>query len=160
MFIIYSFILNCSSKESQIKEFEKFEVIYKNKDFNFNLKNYTIESYDSKLIDTIEINETDKMTLMNAFFNNHLDTIKTDIEVTNNNGMAIIPDLSERYYKIRNGNKEASIHISGLAKRNKVELFGKNILKFDSVFINTLNKYENFKQFKVKVHKNDNRMWL
>ncbi|WP_084015594.1 hypothetical protein [Moheibacter sediminis] len=160
MILICGFFLNCSNKENQINKFEKIEVIYENKDFNFNLKNYVVKSYDSKLIDTIKINETDKLKLINAFFNNHLDTIKTDIEVTNNDGMAIIPDLSERNLKILNSDEEVSIYISGLAKINKVNSIGQNILKFDSIIISILNKYEKFNQFKIEIEKNDNRMWL
>ena len=158
--IICALAISCSNHKKEIEEFEKMEIIYENIDFSINLNIFYIESYDSKLKDTIKINKTDKDEFIKAFFKNNLDTIKNDIKVINSDGMAIVPDTSKRYYKIKKEGREFSIYISGIAKRDKVNPLGQNILKFDSIVVEILNRYNKFKQFKIEIEKNDDRIWL
>ncbi|MGV0923752.1 hypothetical protein [Empedobacter tilapiae] len=161
--ILICFLLSCNKFESKQKRifnsenFNNYEIEFSNLDYNFNLNSGVIESDYFEIKDSIVLTKNEKNKIAKLFFENYMDTIKSETYVMNKEGLSIMPDTGINSIKINN----ISIVIGGLSDSLHVDEKGKNILRFREKIFEVLKQNNNFNKTINEIEsKPDDRLFL
>ncbi|GGG43305.1 hypothetical protein [Epilithonimonas arachidiradicis] len=155
-------ILSCSkSDEEYLKDFNNYEVVLSNNDYDINLSNGAIESDYFDIKGSLSLSKNEQLVLARLFFDNKINKPNDDVLVFNNDGMVIHPDITSSIIIKYFGKDKSTITISGFADSTKVRKENIRYLRFKSKVYKVLNQNEKFKKIKKSIDsKEDDRVYL
>ena len=112
---------------------------------------------DFGIKDSIILTKNEKNKIAKLFFENYIDTIKSETHIMNKEGLLIMPDMGRNSIKINN----TLISINGLSDSLKVDEIGKNVLRFKEKTFEILKQNNNFNKIMNEIKsKPDDRLFL
>lgn len=166
-FILFG-LLSCSQTEKQesrefnIEDIKNYEIQFINNNYEFDINSQIFTSEYFKLKDSIRMSKDEKNSIAKLFFENYIDTIKTDVTVQNDEGIFIQPDLAANSVIVTKtiNNDRVELYINGNADSLKVNSVGKDILQFKEKTFDILRNNKDFKNALEEMHsKKDDRVF-
>lgn len=143
-------LVSCSENKEprnyNIEDFNNYEVHFTNNDYELNINSQIFTSKYFKMKDSILLSPDEKNRIALLFFENYIDTIKTDISVEYEDGVFISPDLAVNTVIITNkkNNHRVALSIDGNADSLNVNSIGQNILRFKEKTYEILRNNEDY----------------
>ncbi|PZU88776.1 MAG: hypothetical protein DI529_05320 [Chryseobacterium sp.] len=155
-------ILSCSKNDEEyLKDFNNYQVVLSNNDYDVNLSNGAIGSDYFDLKDSLSLSHKERLELAKLFFDNKINKPNDDVLVFNNDGIITHPDITTSIEIKYFGNDKSTITISGFADSTNVRKENIRYLRFESKVYKLLNQNEKFKKIKKSIDsKEDDRIYL
>ena len=161
--ILVCFLFSCikSDKKQQrifnTENFNDYKIEFSNFDYNYNINSGLIKSDYFGIKDSIILTKNEKNKIAKLFFENYIDTIKSETHIMNKEGLLIMPDMGRNSIKINN----TLISINGLSDSLKVDEIGKNVLRFKEKTFEILKQNNDFNKIMNEIKsKPDDRLFL
>lgn len=158
LFLIWS----CSkSDEEYLKDFNNYEVVLSNNDYDVNLSSGAVESDYFEIKDSLIFSHKERLELAKLFFDNKINKPNDNVLVFNNDGIIIHPDITSSIIIKYFGKDKSTITISGYADSMKVREKNVRYLRFESKVYKVLKHNEKFTKIKKSIDsKVDDRVYL
>lgn len=155
-------ILSCSkSDEEYLKDFNNYEVVLSNNDYDVNLSNGAIESDYFEINDSLVLSQKQRLELAKIFFDNKINKPNGTRFISNDEDARISPDITTSIITKYFGRDKNIITISGYADSMKVRKEDIRYLRFESKVYKVLNQNEKFKEIEKSIDsKVDDRVYL